>query len=229
MQSFEPRPLSDGRFVHFGFTSRSDGDFAPSNDPARLAQLRDQVSAGAWTSLNQVHGANVIWVETPGAGNGADADGAITATSDATLSIHTADCAPVIFVAEEGLIGLAHAGWRGMDAGVLEATVAAMRHRGAAQITAYVGPCIHQECYEFSVDELDRLSQKFGRTVVGKTAWGTPALDVPAALSVVLERLEVTSDFSQCVCTACDEGWYSHRARQDQGRQVAYARITTHP
>jgi hypothetical protein len=75
----------------------------------------------------------------------------VTRTPGVVLGILTADCAPVLFADDEaGVIGAAHAGWRGAKAGIIEATVQAMIALGAAasRIVAAVGPCIRQESYE---------------------------------------------------------------------------------
>jgi YfiH family protein len=76
------------------------------------------------------------------------------------LGIVTADCAPVLFAdATAGVIGAAHAGWRGAVAGVLEATLACMVERGAdpARVVAVVGPCIAQPSYEVAADLRDAV------------------------------------------------------------------------
>ena len=76
------------------------------------------------------------------------------------LGIVTADCAPVLFADREaGVIGAAHAGWRGAVAGVLEATLAAMARLGAdpARVVAAVGPCIAQDSYEVGADLRDAV------------------------------------------------------------------------
>ena len=104
----------------------------------------------ALVSLHQVHSADVVHVtETPIAP--VKADGMVTATPGVGLAILTADCQPVLFadpVAQ--VIGAAHAGWRGAQGGVLEATVDAMVALGAkrANIAATIGPTISQKAYE---------------------------------------------------------------------------------
>jgi len=102
--------------------------------------------------LVQVHGADVAtarapWAERP------RADALVTDQPGLLLGIVTADCAPVLFWAP-GVVGAAHAGWRGAVAGVLEATVEAMIGLGAdpAHITAAIGPCIRQPSYEVGAD-----------------------------------------------------------------------------
>jgi YfiH family protein len=106
--------------------------------------------------LHQVHGTDVTRVTTPWApGQGPRADAMVTDRPGITLGIVTGDCAPVLFAdTEAGVIGAAHAGWRGAVAGVLEATLAAMVALGAApaRIATAVGPCIQQDSYEVGAD-----------------------------------------------------------------------------
>ena len=82
---------------------------------------------------------------------------------------------------------MAHAGWRGLMAGVIPRTVDRMRALGAGEITAALGPCIHAECYEFSPDDLDTVAARLGDGVRSLTRGGAPALDVPAAVRAALD------------------------------------------
>ena len=101
-------------------------------------------------SVHQVHSARVIAVTAPMTTR-PQADAMVTATPGLALGILTADCQPVLFHdARAGVIGAAHAGWRGTKDGVLQATVTAMEGLGAqrANIHAVIGPCISQSAYE---------------------------------------------------------------------------------
>jgi hypothetical protein len=200
------------------FTSRADGNLSILHpEPSALAAARARLSPWPWTWLSQVHGADVLTVTAPGAGAGTRADAAVTTVPGAVLAVQTADCAPVALLAD-GVVAAAHAGWRGLEAGVLGATVERMRSLGATDIQAVLGPCIHAECYEFGAADLDRLAARFGDGVRGTTAAGTPALDVPAAVRLALTELDVDLEDAD-VCTACDESYFSHRARGDSERQ----------
>ena len=102
----------------------------------------------------QVHSADVRVVSAPFDGDPPEADALVTATPGLALGIVTADCAPVLLAdMESGVIGAAHAGWRGAHGGVIAATIDAMEALGAqrARITAAIGPCVAQASYE--VDE----------------------------------------------------------------------------
>jgi YfiH family protein len=117
---------------------------------ARVAQAMG-VAPPRLLSLHQVHSADVVvagpegWVERP------RADAAVTDVPGIALSVLTADCAPVLFAdSAAGVIGVAHAGWRGALDGVLDATLSAMERLGAMRgsISAAVGPTISQRAYE---------------------------------------------------------------------------------
>ncbi len=166
-------------------------------------------------------------VNTPGQHAGADADAAVTAEPGAVLAVHTADCAGVLLCAgtdDGAVIGAAHAGWRGLESGVLQATVAAMRELGAQQVGWELGPCISPDAYEFGADDLDRLVQRYGPTLRGATAGGAPALDLRAGVAAALAEAGATAVLEDPLavrCTASDPDCYSWRARSDQGRQAA--------
>jgi YfiH family protein len=182
------------------FTTRADGDTRDRRD---------------WAMVRQVHGAGVVVADR--IGHLGDGDAIVTITPGVPIAVRVADCAPVALLAD-GVVGVVHAGWRGIVAGVLPAALDTMRSLGATDITAVVGPCIHAECYEFGADELDRIAAQLGDGVRGTTSWGTPALDVPGAIRAQLPDIE-----DESVCTACSSGYWSHRARGDEERQAVVA------
>lgn len=99
----------------------------------------------------QVHSADVLAVSAPFPGDPPEVDALVTATPGLALGIVTADCAPVLLAdLEAGVVGAAHAGWRGAHGGVIAATVEAMGKLGArpASIAAAIGPCVAQASYE---------------------------------------------------------------------------------
>lgn len=136
--------------LNCGYGSGDDAHAVRENRRRAMALL--DLPADALVTLYQVHSPTVLAVEAPWApGEAPKADGAVTARRGLALGILTADCAPVLFAdAEAGVIGAAHAGWRGALDGVLEATVTAMAKLGAspARIRAAIGPCIAQASYE---------------------------------------------------------------------------------
>jgi YfiH family protein len=215
------RPLVGGRCASVVLTSRLDGDFRP--DAPGVAERRRAIVDTPWTELRQVHGAKVVVVRRPGAESGTAADGAVTSVPGAALSIRTADCAPIALIDTTGVVGVVHAGWRGLVAGVVGATVDAMAALGARQVHAVVGPCIGPAQYEFGTDDLDTMAAVFGDAVRASTRAETPALDLPAAVRVALARSGVVDIDERCVDTASDPEYFSHRARREIERQVMVA------
>lgn len=163
---------------HGFFTRRggvSEGPWAALNcslsgqdDRERVRENRRRVAGAlgldlpALHGLAQVHGIAVAEVDERGwrEGDGPRADAMVTRRPGIALGIVTADCAPVLFAdPTAGVIGAAHAGWRGAVDGVLEATLAAMEAIGAARvrITAAIGPCIAQPSYEVGPDLRDAV------------------------------------------------------------------------
>ncbi len=147
-----PGGVSDGIYasLNVGYGSNDDPDAVTENRRRAMAALgRD---AGALTTVYQVHSPTVVRVDRPWAHAAAPkADALVTDRPGVVLGIMTADCAPVLFAdPEAGVVGAAHAGWRGALGGVMQATVAAMQELGArpAAIHAAVGPTIGPESYE---------------------------------------------------------------------------------
>jgi YfiH family protein len=153
--------VSAGRFasLNCSLSGRDDPDAVRENR-ARAAEALDLPPA-ALVGLTQVHGIEVARVADPWPEEARPkADAMVTDRPGLLLGIVTGDCAPVLFAdAQAGVIGAAHAGWRGAVAGVLEATVAAMEDLGAARarIAAVVGPCIAQKSYEVGPDLRDAV------------------------------------------------------------------------
>jgi YfiH family protein len=209
-------------------TSRADGDLCIDLDADVLAARRKAVVDLPWTWLRQVHGADVVRVDAPGACAGARADAAVTTVRGAALAVHAADCAPVVLRAE-GVVGVAHVGWRGLVAGVVGATSDALRALGAADISVVVAACIGPECYEFGLDGLGRISSLFGERVRSTTTGGSPSLDLRAAVTAAAVAAGIRADAIEVdpTCTACGtrDGlpMYSHRARRERERHATVA------
>jgi hypothetical protein len=207
--------------AHVRFTTRADGDLnADVVSPPVLAARWRAVTDRPVVWLDEMHGANVVVIDGDGDGHERPprGDALVTTEVDRALGIWVGDCAPVAFVADEGVVAAAHAGWRGLAAGVLGETAAAMRSLGATRIDAVVGPCIHAECYEFGAADLFALASRFGPSVTATTSWGTPALDLPAAVRAALTAEQITVIDVATSCTACDDRYWSHRGRGDRER-----------
>ena len=157
----------------------------------------------------QVHGAEVVRAN----GRGEEADAIWTDERGVGLVVVTADCLPIALFRTAGApaIGLVHAGWRGLAAGVVEAAVAAVGGPLAAVVGPGIGPC----CYEVGPD----VARQFGAT--------GPTLDLRAVAERALRAAGVASVEHADLCTACDERrFFSHRRdRGLTGRQGALAHI----
>ena len=153
--------VSAGRFasLNCSLSGRDDGDAVRENRRRAADALGH--APDALVGLTQVHGIAVATVEGSWpAESRPQADAMVTARPGLLLGIVTGDCAPVLFAdAEAGVVGAAHAGWRGAVAGVIEATLEAMEALGArrARIAAAIGPCIGQKSYEVGPDLRDAV------------------------------------------------------------------------
>ena len=162
----------------------------------------------------------MVEVRRPGEGAGRRGDALVTRCPGAVLAVQGADCAPVALYGTGGVVGLAHAGWRGIEAGVLQATVTVMRGLGAGDVSAVIGPHIGPGRYEFGESDLGRLERVLGFGVATSDRSGRPALDVSRAITGVLEGVGVRLDHDVGRCTASSPRYWSHRAAGDRCRQV---------
>jgi hypothetical protein len=170
--------------------------------------------------VHQVHGSIVHLVAGDVTVPAPTGDALVSADPTAGLLVLTADCASIALGSPEGVFAAVHAGWRGLAAGVIEAAAAAMREAGASAVSGSLGPCIHAECYAFSSTDMSPLVDRYGDQVRGVTSAGGLALDVPATVGVAFADADVTDVPGIDRCTACDERYFSHRARGDAGRQA---------
>ena len=142
--------------LNCGYGSGDDGGRVADNRHRALDRLGR--SGDDLVTLHQVHSADALVVDAAGAwaaDAAPNADGMATNVPGVVLGVLAADCAPVLMAdGEAGVIGAAHAGWRGARAGILEATVAAMIRLGArpANTVAGIGPCIQRHSYEVGAE-----------------------------------------------------------------------------
>ena len=184
-------------------------------------------------TVHQVHSANVVYVERPWPRDERPhADGMVTNRANVLLGILTADCAPVLFAdAEAGVIGAAHAGWRGALAGVTDATILAMEKIGARRdrIAAVVGPCIAQQSYEVDHAFRDRFLEQDGGNAqfFTEAEGGKPHFDLAGYVAHRLRCAAIGGlDVTGLDTYADPDRFYSfrratHRGEADYGRQVS--------
>lgn len=221
--------LGDGRRAVFRHSTKLDGDLSPSSvDPDRLTARRAGLApVDRWHTVRQVHGnttVEVASVDPPCLRPTADA--LVTTRSGCAIAVHVADCVPIGLAHLGGGAAVVHAGWRGLEAGVVESATRTLRAAvGRDQpVVAVIGPHIRVDRYEFGRDELARLVDRFGHAVAGRTAIGTPALDLTEAArrSLTDSDVEVVHESPDCTAARADSYW-SHRARNERGRMALVA------
>jgi hypothetical protein len=203
------------------FTGRGAGDLG-GNAPD-VDAMRRRVADSPWSWVRQMHGAGVVRVDQPGGCSGLPGDALVTRHRGVALAVFTADCAPLVLVGSAGVVGVVHAGWRGLLAGVVEEAASAMRALGSGVLSGALGPCIHRECYEFGPSDLEAAARTLGPSVVSSDSGGNPAFDLPAAVRTCMQRADVELTADARTCTACSGGYWSHRARRDTARQATVA------
>jgi hypothetical protein len=210
------------------------------DDPVRVTQNRARVTAalapGAkLITLAQIHSPNVHMVSAGwNANRHPEGDGMVTAIPGLALGIQTADCAPVLLAdAKAGVIGAAHAGWKGAAAGVLEATIMAMETLGARRtaIAAAIGPAIAQDHYQVGAEFRAHFLAQDPANAEFFTADGD-RFDLPGYAALRLARAGIGDVAHLGLCTYPPEnGFFSfrrttHRAEPDYGRQISVIMLT---
>jgi YfiH family protein len=206
-----------------------------SPDPAAEENLRRVVAdfaprAVLAPAMRQVHGNDVAVVERPGARGGqvVQVDGQVSVVPEVVLVVRVADCVPVLLAdPDHGVVGVAHAGRRGMAAGIASRTVDRMRQLGAENLTAWIGPHICGGCYEVPEQMQRELVADLPESRA-TTTWGTPSLDLGAGVRAQLERADVRV---QAVggCTRESADLYSYRRDgHAAGRMAGLIRLRGH-
>jgi YfiH family protein len=195
------------------------------DDPDAVLENRRRVAAACglappeeWWWLRQEHGRTTVDASGDAPSDAPAADAAITTSVGVPIVVLTADCAPIALATDDA-VGVVHAGWAGLLAGVIEAAVTRLRAVGRGDVRAVLGPCIHPEHYEFGRDDLDRLIAKLGPDVEGRTTEGRPAFDLPAAVRSALLASDVRTFDDVDVCTWASPDHYSFRRDGETGRQ----------
>ena len=180
--------------------------------------LADFAPADRLADLYQVHGDRVVDAEP---GHRPEADGIVTTTPGITLMVRAADCVPVLLAdPETGVIGAAHAGRKGMAAGVVRRTVERMRELGAGPgLHAWIGPAICGRCYEVPAQLQADVAAAVPVTAV-TTRWGTPGIDVVGGVRAQLLDAEVLVH-DVYVCTYESPDLYSFRRDGESAGRLA--------
>ncbi|MGU3545019.1 peptidoglycan editing factor PgeF [Methylobacterium sp. A52T] len=225
--------------VSEGLYASLNGGLGSQDVPERVAENRARMCAqlglaqDRLVSLYQVHSADVVTVEAPFAAERPKADAMVTRVPDLALGIATADCGPILFAdPENGVVGAAHAGWKGALTGVIGATVSAMEALGArrSRIVAVLGPTIGQASYEVGPDFVARFRSDapgMERFLGPGTRPGHAQFDLPGFILARLGEAEIGEATALNLCTYADpERFYSyrrttHRGEADYGRLIS--------
>ncbi len=192
-----------------------------------------EVAPDALVTLHQTHSPRVVTVHEPFSETPPEADAMVTNTPGLALGILTADCEPVLFADQKaGVVGAAHAGWKGAIGGVIKWTVSAMEEVGAtrADICAAIGPTISQTAYEVGPEFQERFvedDEQFGRFFVPSERDTHFMFDLPGFVELRLNEAEVGTVENLKICTYSDEQRFfsyrrtTHRKEPDYGRQLS--------
>lgn len=225
--------VSGGHYASLngGVGSRDSAANVAENRARMAAELR--VEPRRFLTAYQVHSSQVVTAEAPWSNDARPhADAIVTRMRALAIGVTTADCGPILLAdPQAGVIGAAHAGWRGALTGVIDATVEAMERLGAerSQIRAAIGPMIRQSNYEVGPDLIarfdaeDRVSSRFFTPAPRD---GHALFDLGGYVAARLARAGVAQVEDIGLCTYADPARFfsyrrtTHHAEADYGRHV---------
>jgi YfiH family protein len=181
---------------------------------ARLLEIERMPREPLW--MSQVHGVDVLEIDTH-QGEVPEADAAYTRATGEPLVVMVADCLPILVADADGQeVGVIHAGWRGLAAGIIERAV---RKFDSDQLVAWIGPGIGPCHYEVDEEVRSRFETSVGFTDGrDRSHW---MMDLAAIAEQQLIASGVSTIHKCGICTSCDERFYSHRADNRAGRFAA--------
>jgi len=195
-------------------TTRAEGDMASADGRQRLRKLLPDEPV--W--MRQVHGNRVINRED--FSRNEEADAAVTRKRGTVCAVKIADCMPVLLADDAGtVVGIAHAGWRGLSAGVLEKTILKMNVE-PQRLLAWLGPAIGPRAYEVGEDV--RRAFAGHDYALAATRAGHWNLDLYAVARQRIQAAGVRNIFGGAFCTYTDrERFFSYRRDRDARRMAA--------
>lgn len=221
------------RSIRFAFSDAADGNVSlavGASDADARQHLADAVGVGTGdlVFMRQVHGAGVAVVGGNDRGRGLhvhgdgvpSVDALVTDAEGVALVVQVADCVPVLLADPGRTVAAVHAGRGGVVSGVVAAAVDAMAPTVPSQVEAVVGPAIGGCCYEVGQELVDDVAAEVP-AARARTTWGTPSLDLPAAVVAQLATAGIEQVTRVGGCTRCTPSrWYSHRREPGAGRQA---------
>jgi YfiH family protein len=225
--------------VSEGIYQSLNGGIGSNDAPENVRENRARMAASLgvapthFVSCYQIHSPNVVVAVEPWTRENAPrADAIVTRVPGLAVGVGTADCGPILFAdAEAGVVGAAHAGWKGALTGVLEATIAAMEKLGAARarVRAAIGPLIRQPNYEVGAEFVDRFTAQDAanaRFFAPSARENHAMFDLPGYIKARLERAEIQGVEDLGLCTYAEPARFfsyrrtTHRGEPDYGRHV---------
>jgi polyphenol oxidase len=228
-----------GLTVRSFFTTRRGGRSRPPYDDFNVAghvgddteamaanrALLDGLAGAPVVYMAQTHGNTVARVTSPGAHP--DADAIVTLEPGLALAVLVADCVPILLHDQgTGAVAAVHAGRAGVVLGIVGNAVRAMREAGAARsgtISAAIGPSICGRCYEVPEEMREEVAAVTAEAWA-ETSWGTPSLDLRAAVRAQLREVGIGEVTENGRCTFEDPDLYSHRRDGATGRIAGVVR-----
>lgn len=242
--------LADRHGIRHAFFTRSggvsqgvytslNGGVGSKDVPEKVAENRSRMAATLGVRPErlltpyQIHSADVIVASEPwSAAQRPRGDAVVTQIPDLAIGVSTADCGPLLFAeCEAGVIGAAHAGWRGALTGVIEATIATMATLGARphRIVAALGPTIRQQNYEVGPEFVDRFlaaDRSNARFFSPAQREGHAMFDLGGYIAHRIGRADIAQFEDLGLCTYADpERFFSYRrttrnGEPDYGRHI---------
>ncbi len=239
-----PVPLGISALVTTRAGGSSRGPYATMNlgqrthdDPVAVTSNHRRLDAflpAPPTWLEQVHGTAVAVLGKPMGVRRPVADAAVTRERGVVCAVQVADCLPVLFADRRGsVVGVAHAGWRGLAAGVLNMTVAALGDLGASpsDLVAWLGPAIGPSAFEVGEDVRDAFEVRDpgAHACFVPSRDGKWLADLYGLARRQLAGAEVTHVSGGGYCTRTDAArFFSYRRERESGRMAALAWLAPH-
>lgn len=191
-------------------------------------RVRRHINAEALVTAYQTHSSDTAFIDAPQ--DGLKVDALVTKTPGLAIGALAADCAPVLLAdTENGIVGVAHSGWRGAFDGIIASVGTTMRAHGAKNISAVIGPCISQAAYEVGPEFIARFERDYRQDIdlfVASQNADHFMFDLPRFVQRQAERADVEAQITG-LCTYQDtERFFSyrrttHNGEPDYGRQIS--------